>query len=57
MKLALFSTVESNILTDKSVIQIAKRIRCTTKLKLSLNFLKLKFLHHNCKCLIFKTKD
>ena len=26
MKLALFSTVESNILTDKNVIQIAKRI-------------------------------
>ena len=26
-KVALFSTVESNILTDKNVIQIAKRIK------------------------------
>ena len=27
MELALFSTTESNILTDKNVIQIAKRIK------------------------------
>ena len=27
MKLVLFSTAESNILTDKNVIQIAKRIK------------------------------
>ena len=27
MKLALFSTVESNILTDKNVIQTARRIK------------------------------
>ena len=27
MKLTLFSIVESNILTDKNVIQIAKRIK------------------------------
>ena len=35
MKLALFSTVESNILTNKNVIQMAKRVIRTKKLKLS----------------------
>ena len=34
-KLVLFSIVESNILTDKNVIQFAKRIKSTKKLKLS----------------------
>ena len=34
VKLALFSTVESNVLTNKIVIQIAKRIKSTKKLKL-----------------------
>ena len=34
MKLALFSTVESNILTNKNVIQMAKKIKWTKKLKL-----------------------
>ena len=34
MKLALFSTVESNILTNKNVTQMAKKIKWTKKLKL-----------------------
>ena len=35
MKLALFITIESYILTNKNVIQMAKRIKLTKKLKLS----------------------
>ena len=32
MKLTLFSTVETNILTNKNVIQMAKKIKWTKKL-------------------------
>ena len=35
MKLTLFSTVDSNILTNKNVMQMVKRIKWTKKLKLS----------------------
>ena len=38
IKLTLFSNVESNILTNKNVMQIAKRIKLTKKLKLSQGF-------------------
>ena len=34
VKLALFSTVGSNILTNKNVIEIAKRIKLTKRRKL-----------------------
>ena len=39
VKLALFSTVESNILTNKNVTQMVKRIKWTKKLKLSQAFI------------------
>ena len=35
MKLTLFTTVESNILTNKNVTQMAKKIEWTKKLQLS----------------------
>ena len=35
MKLTFFTTVESNILTNKNVTQMAKRIEWTKKLQLS----------------------
>ena len=35
VKLALFSTVESNILTDKNIMQMATIIKWLKKLKLS----------------------
>ena len=37
VKLALFSTVGSNILTNKNVMEIAKRIKLTKKRKLKLS--------------------
>ena len=39
MKLTLFSNVERNILTNKNVIQMTKRIKGTKKLKVSLGFI------------------
>ena len=39
MKLTLFSNVESNILTNKIVIQMTKRIKRTKKLKVSLGLI------------------
>ena len=66
LKWVLFSSIESNILTDKNGIQMAKKIKWTKKLKLSQRLI-TKFdpitpltsecLHHNYKCLIFVTKD
>ena len=43
MKLALFSTVENNILTNKNVTRMA------------ITPLRTKILHRNYKCLIFNT--
>ena len=39
MKLILFSTIESNILTNKNVMQMAKRIKWTKKPKVSLGLI------------------
>ena len=39
MKLVLLSIIESNILTNKNVTQMVKRIKWTKKLKLSQAFI------------------
>ena len=59
MKLALFSTVENNTLTNKNVIQLVKRTKWTKKLKLSQGLIQKlsQGLHSNYKCVIFKAKD
>ena len=39
MKLTLFSTVENNILTNKNVMKMAKRIKLTKELKVLLRLI------------------